>query len=157
MKPMPRFNTICDKQFVIGETYQLVVDEERSWPAHRRYFACVREGWKNLPENIAPLFQSPEHLRKWTLIKIGYSISQSMVCESAKDAAVFAKIMQKQDKFIIAVHKGLVLTFYTARSQSVRHMNKADFADSSNKVLDYISAMISVSRADLETNADQAA
>lgn len=157
MKPLHHFTRTCDKQFVVGVEYRMVVEEDRSMASHRRYFACLREAWRNLPENLVPLFPDPEKLRKWVLVKCNYADVDSMVCESPLDAVHFAYYIGKTVQDAIVVQKGRVIHIYTPKSQSTRSMNKQEFLESSNAVLDYVSTMISTSRADLEANADQAA
>lgn len=157
MKPLHHFTRTCDQQFAVGEEYRLVVESERSMASHKRYFACLNEAWRNLPHSVAPHFPSAEKLRKWVLIKCNYANAQRMVCETAVDAARVAQLIGRMNDDSIVVRTRNVITIYTAKSQSVRSMNKQEFLESSNAVLDYVAAMISTSRADLEANADQAA
>jgi hypothetical protein len=157
MKPLERFNGLCDRQYVVGVEYRLAVEEDRSMAQHRRYFACIREAWRNLPENIASSFTSPEALRKWVLIKLGYANEQAIVCDSISDTIRFKHYLDQKRDDSIVVRKGRVVVIYTAISQSVRHMDKAKFKETSDAVLDYIAGMIGTSVADLASNADQAA
>ncbi len=157
MKPQDRFSHLCDRQFVVGETYRMVVEEERSMASHRQYFAEVNEAWKNLPEHLAPLFPTADKLRKWCLIKCGYATEQSMVCRSMVDAARFATMMGRMNEDSTVVRKGNVIKLYTAKSQSVRHMDKAEFQRSKQDVLDLLASMIGTTTEELSKNAGQAA
>lgn len=157
MKPLRHFTRLCDKQFVIGLEYRLVVEQERSSSQHRRYFACLREAWRNLPEDLAPRFKSPDKLRKWILIKLCYANEQSYVYDTVTDAARFEEILRELDEDVVIVRKKRVMVRYTAMSQSVRSMDKKMFQESSEAVLDYAARMIGVSSGELYANADQAA
>ena len=68
----PRVPRLADKHFVVGLSYRLVPHEERSMAQHRYYFASINEAWKNLPEDLAERFATPDQLRKFALIKAGY-------------------------------------------------------------------------------------
>lgn len=57
MVPLASFRKRADAQFVIGERYILVEQNERSMRSHRHYFASVHEGWLNLPEHMAERFE----------------------------------------------------------------------------------------------------
>ena len=70
---VPRHPRRADQLFVVGETYPLIINEDRSVATHNHEFAWLREAWLNLPETLADLYPSPEHLRKRALIEAGYS------------------------------------------------------------------------------------
>lgn len=149
MRPLPRFRHRCDDQFVIGETYRLLVQEERSAETHRHYFASLNEAWKNLPEELAPRFASVEHLRKWSLIKCGFSDERSIVCETTTDARRVAAFIAKLDEYAVIIIRGNVVSQFTAQSQSMRAMSKQVFQESKQAVLDLVSSMIGVTAAAL--------
>lgn len=157
MKPLDRFKPLCDRQYVVGLEYRLGEEQERSQAQHRRYFACLREAWRNLPHGVAESFTSPEALRKWILIKLGYANEQAIVCDSVSDTIRFKQYLDQRRDDSIVVRKGRVVTVYTAMSQSSRHMDKAKFRETSNAVLDYAASMIGTSVNDLSANADRAA
>lgn len=73
MIPLDRFRPLCRKQFRPGIEYALVPWKGRSDKSHAHYFACIKTGWDNLPEQYAGKFPSPEYLRKWCLVKEGYA------------------------------------------------------------------------------------
>ena len=62
----------ADRAYVIGEVYTLDIWEPRSTASHNHEFAWLAEAWRNLPENLADLYPTPEHLRKRALIDAGY-------------------------------------------------------------------------------------
>lgn len=143
--PLPRFAKAADREYVVGEVYHIVPVEERSMASHRQYFAAIREGWENLPEHYGERFQSPEALRKYALIKVGFCDSRSIVCASKAEAERIAAFIRPMDPFAIVVIDGATVTIYTAQSQSQKAMGRAKFQDSKTKVLDFIASMIGVS------------
>lgn len=157
MQALPRFAKLCDRQFVVGQTYTLVVREERSTASHGHFFASVNECWKNLPEDEAERWPTAEHLRKWALVKTGYADERSIVCASAAEARRVAAFVRGFDEFAVIVASGPVVKVFTAKSQSERSMDKTEFQDSKTKVLELLSGMIGVTRKELQDNAGRSA
>ena len=56
----------------VGAVHGWQLAEHRSKASHDHFFAIINEAWKNLPEDMGDDFPSPEHLRKWALIKSGF-------------------------------------------------------------------------------------
>lgn len=157
MKPLARFSALCDRTFVIGETYRLEVCEERSDVSHKHEFAWLREAWRNLPEHLAPEYPTPEHLRKRALIQAGY-FDESIVDAGTKAAALrIAAFVRPMDDFALIFVRDCFVIKRTAKSQSRRAMKKAEFQDSKQKIMDIISEMIGVDAASLQDNAEKAA
>ena len=150
---------LCDRQFVVGENYLIEEHRERSGKSHRHYFACVFHAWSNLPETMAesPASWSPEHLRKYALIKAGYCDTQTYPCNSAAEAQRWAGRIRPLDDYAIVVVKGTVVVRYTAKSQSVKAMGSATFEESKKKVLAYLADLIGVDIAELSSTSQQAA
>ena len=128
-----------------GTAYRLTVEEDRNWARHRAYFAEIRELWETLPESAAlePWAQSPEHLRKYALIRCGFSTSTTHACGSAKEAARTAAILRAEaDEFTVVVPRGTTVTVYRAKSQAGRAMRKAEFDESADKVLTFLHSLV---------------
>lgn len=157
MVPLARFRRTCDRAFAVGETYPLVVQEERSRVSHAHYFASVTEAWKNLPEAIAERFPSSEHLRKWALIKAGYFHERSVACASPEEARKVAAFVRPMDEYAVVSVSGDVVRVYTAKSQSVRAMPKEEFQRSKTAVLEILSGLVGVSAGTLQDEAGRAA
>lgn len=157
MIPRGRFAKLCDKAFVVGVDYPLVIEEPRSRASHNHYFAAIEEGWKNLPENIANEFPTSEHLRKYALISAGFCDRRSIVCRSKAEAQRLAAFIKPMDDFAVVTPTECVVTVYTAQSQSVRAMGKEAFQKSKTAVLDIIAGMVKVDRGTLEQEAGRAA
>ena len=132
----------CDRQYVVGERYRLDHVEERSAATHAHFFACVNDAWENLPDNIAARVASPEHLRKFALIRTGYRDERSIVCSSKAEAQRLASFIKPMDDFAIVTTSEATVTVWTAKSQSMRAMGKKEFQASKDAVLDYLARMI---------------
>lgn len=147
----------ADRFFVIGENYRLGIIEERSSNSHSHYFAAVNEAWKNLPEEEAERFPTADHLRKYALIRAGYYDERSVTCASEAEAQRVAAFIQPMDDFAIVDWNGAVVRVFTAKSQSYRAMDKKDFADSKQKVLEIVAQMIGTKVEELSANTNRAA
>jgi len=155
--PIGRHAGEATQRCVIGQIYRLSEVSERSDATHNHYFAVVKEAWQNLPESMAERFDSPEKLRKYALIKCGYADQRQIVCASKAEAQRLAAFIRPMDEYAIVLAQEAVVTVFTAQSQSYRAMGKAEFAESKNKVLDYVAALVGVQPAELEQNAGRAA
>lgn len=138
--------------FGAGELVMLSVENERSMRSHRHYFASIREAWLNLPESAAlePWAASPEHLRKWALIKTGHHDTQAFPCTSAAEAMRWAERLRPLDGFSVVVPRGDTVLRFTAQSQSVKAMGARPFQESKTRVLDYLDDLIGTPRGELE-------
>lgn len=143
--PLRGFGKVCDQHFVVGEVYRLVTQEDRSAKSHAHFFASVTEAWQNLPERYSGRFPSPDHLRKWALIKAGFRDERTIVCSSRAEAQRLAAFIKPMDEFAVVVVQGTQVTVFTARSQNMRAMGKQDFQASKDAVLDVLAAMIGTS------------
>lgn len=157
MVPLCHLERLCDKYFVIGQTYQMVEQQERSHRSHAHYFACVNEAWKNLPEDLTERFPTSEHLRKYGLIRAGFADSRQIVASSKAEARRIASFVKPCDEYAVITAKDCVVTIWTARSQSMRAMGKIDFQRSKDGVLDALAKIIGTTTDDLKRNAQEAA
>lgn len=153
--PENRIAVYCDEVFGEGEVVSFERHEERSTATHNHYFACIQEAFKNLPENDER-FPTPEALRHWALIRSGHCTENSIVCDTDEQAQLVASFMGNSEGTIIVV-RGPVVKKYTAKSQSMKAMNKDEFQRSKVDVLDTIAELIAVKRKRLEANAGRAA
>jgi hypothetical protein len=135
---------LADKEYVVGERYMLAPFEQRSTASHNHEFAWLHEAWMNLPEQYAEQFPSAEHLRKYALIRAGYSDSQSMPCGSKAEALRVAAFIRPMDEFSIVTVNGTVVNRFTAKSQSRRAMGGKEFQESKTKIMDVVAQMIGV-------------
>jgi hypothetical protein len=134
----------CDVSLTIGETYIIDVREQRSEAAHRAYFAAVNEAWRNLSEDKAERFRTPDHLRRFALIKTGFFDQRTVVCSSKAEARRLAAFIQPMDEYAIISAMEATVTVFTAKSQSIRAMGKLEFMRSQDAVRDYVASLLGV-------------
>jgi hypothetical protein len=129
------------------QTYDaiLVLDEVRSDKDHAHYFACIKAAFDSLPEDFGGDFKSPEHLRKWALIKAGYCTAVNTIAKSHAEAqrlALFAKML---DEYAVSTIDRRVVTTYRAVSQSYDEMSRKVFHQSKDDVLNVLSTLLGTS------------
>lgn len=136
----------ADQQYVVGERYTLVEEKQRSPATHNHEFATLAEAWANLPERYADeaWAQSPEHLRKYALIKTGFYDSQTYACGSKAEAKRWAANLRPLDEYSLVVVNGSTVIRYMAKSQSRKAMDAKDFQRSKQAVLEYVSGLLDV-------------
>lgn len=135
MIPHKRFSRLAENAFKRGHLYRMVVEEERSINSHRQYFAAVNSAWLNLPESMQLAFPTPDHLRKYALIKAGF-------CDIQKISKIRPRI--HVDGYAIVTEEDGITTVHTAKSQSYRTMGKAEFQRSKEAVLEVLAGMLDV-------------
>lgn len=155
--PMPGFAKLCDREFVVGQVYRMVEEQERSARSHAHYFACVSEAWDNLPERLAPDFPTADHLRRYALIRAGYADSRTLVASSKAEAVRLAAFVKPMDTYAVVVVTDATVTVWTAKSQSMKAMGKATFQASKDAVLTILADLIGTTPASLAAHAGQAA
>jgi len=154
MRVRPTFQRQADQLFCIGEAYAMAPVEDRSAASHRHYFAAINEAWQNLPEDVSERYPTAEHLRKAALIRAGYRDERSIVCASKAEARRIAAFIQPMDDYALVAISEAVVVVYTAKSQSVRAMGKAEFQKSKDDVLEKLAEMIGVRTAELHRAAN---
>ncbi len=146
----------ADEIFVVGEVYPIEVREDRSQKSQAHYFSSVKSAWDNLPEEVADRFPTPEHLRKWALIRAGYRDERSLVCSSKAEALRLASFLRPMDDFAVVVVREAVVMVFTAKSQSYRSMNREEFQKSKVAVLDILAQAIGTTTKQLTHAGEQA-
>lgn len=152
-----RFKELCNKEFIVGEAYRVEVRAERSINSHNHYFASISNAWANLPEQYADRFPTPDHLRKYALIKAGFRDERSIACASKAEAQRVAAFVKPMDDFAIVHVSESLVTVFTAKSQSYKAMGRKAFQGSKDEVLDILDGMIGVDRKTAEAFAREAA
>ncbi len=146
----------CDEKFTVGELYRMEVSEERSHRSHRHYFAQVHEAWLNLPEEWAERFPSPDHLRRWCLIKEGFCDCHMIYAPDLGMAKATAGVIRKINEFAVIIPDEHSVSIYTAKSQDLKSMGKVQFQESKDAVLGKLAELIGVTTEDLKERAGQA-
>jgi hypothetical protein len=134
----------ADAFYTVGERYILETVSQRSDATHKHEFAWLREAWMSLPDHLAEKFPTAEHLRKWALIRAGYSDSHTIVCASKAEAIRVAAFIRPIDEFAVVVTQGATVTRFTAKSQSRRAMGAKDFQESKTKIMEVVARMLGV-------------
>jgi hypothetical protein len=140
----------AQRWFKDGQRYRLVEEHERSTISHDHEFAWLESAWGTLPDRLKEEFPSPEHLRKWALIKCGYCTKSNIVVATAIDAKQVALWAQQHDEYALVTVVGNVVTRYVAMSQSKKSMDKATFQKSKQAIMDYIEDILEVQRGTLQ-------
>ena len=133
------------ERFGAGEIVLLNVELERSMRSHRHFFALLHDLWATLPERFAlePWAQSPEHFRRFCLIRAGYNDCQVYDCESKAEAFRLAAALRPLDDFSIVVARAGQVLRFTAKSQSVKAMGAREFQQSKDAVLALAETLVS--------------
>lgn len=150
---IPRRKALADRQYVDGQEYRLGVIEERSANSHSHFFAALTEAWKNLPDDLAERFPTPDALRKYALIKAGFYDSSEFICKSNAEALRLAAFLRPIDEYGLVVTRDASVRRLVAKSQSLRAMGREDFQRSKTAVLEIVSALIGVTPKALAENA----
>lgn len=149
----------ADKHFVVGEQYRMEVREERSVQSHNHEFAFIADAFINLPEQyrLEPWAQSPEHLRKFALIRKGFCHAETFTCASNAEALRWAPRLRADDEYCVVRVDGSVVHRFRAESQSRRAMGAKRFQESKQAILDYLASLIGVEPDTLQREAGRAA
>ena len=139
----------ADAFYTVGERYIMAPVSQRSDATHKHEFAWLREAWMSLPDDLAERFPTAEHLRKWALIRAGYSDSHTITCASKAEAIRIAAFIRPIDEFAVVTTNGPTVTRYTAKSQSRRAMGAKEFQDSKTKIMEVIARLIGVEPGEL--------
>lgn len=134
----------ADAFYTVGERYIMAHVCQRSDATHKHEFAWLREAWMTLPDHLAERFPSAEHLRKWALIRAGYSDSHTITCASKAEALRVAAFIRPIDEFAVVIASGATVTRYTAKSQSRRAMGAKEFQDSKTAIIEVVAKLLGV-------------
>ncbi len=142
MRPARGFAKRCDEQFTVGQVYIVQAEEPRSMKSHARFFAGINDAWKSLPEHLAQVYPSADHLRKRGLIVTGHRTASQIVCQSNAEALRMAALAGQLDAFCLAVVDRSICTVFKAESQSMKAMGKDRFLESVRAVEDWCADLI---------------
>lgn len=149
----------CDQHFVVGQTYRMVEEQERSSQSHRHEFAFIKEAWNSFPDHLLRDYPSPEHLRKHGLIRKGFCTMKQYACPTRAEAErLMATLKDNVDTYALVVldEDRPVVSVLTAESQSYRAMKKMRFQESKQALMEFIGDLIGVDPATL-ANVQEAA
>lgn len=153
----PYFVRRAEQDYAKGTRYMLVEQQERSAQSHAHYFASLHEAWMNVPEEIAHEFPTFDKFRASALIATGFYNERQIICPSAAEAERMAAFMQPLDPLAIISWNGPAVIARTAKSQSYRAMDKAEFRKSKEAVLAWAWNLVGVDPETGNANAGRAA
>src|SRR5215472_6489734 len=107
----------AQNEFHKDRRYWLEEVSERSWVAHAHQFAWLAEAWLNLPEDVAPLYPSPEHLRKRALIQAGFYDETAVPVSDVKTAKALIRYLHANDEFASVFLRDSTVFIRKAKSQ----------------------------------------
>ena len=140
-----RFHREAASRYGDGEVVTLDDAKGRSRTSHDHYFAIIAEAWGSLSDEAAQRFPTPEHLRKYALIKAGYADSQTFAASSRAEALKIAAFIAPIDDFAIVTTDAASVTRWTAKSQSMKAMGGKVFQESKSAVLEVIAGLLETS------------
>lgn len=147
----------ADAEYVVGQICRLENVENRSTATHNHQFAWLKDAWSQLPEDLADLYPSPEHLRKRALVEAG--LYDETIIDAGSNAAALrvASEFRRRNDFSLVIVRGPAVVIRDPKSQSRRAMNAQEFKESKDKIIEIISEMIGVDPATLRREAGRAA
>lgn len=156
MVPLPRFKTMCDRQFVVHSEYALAPVENVSGKSRAHLFAVIRETWGNLPDSDKR-FPHPENMRAWVLVQVGHCTETDYVLETEKDAKATALALRKADQYAVIIRRGNIVKFCAAKSIASNAIKHEEFQAVKTRVMDLLATMVGVKRGELAKAAGRAA
>jgi len=91
------------------------------------------------------------------LIRTGFCSCIETALATQSDAAAVANVLRVSDPYCVAVAEQNAVRFYRAKSQRMRAMEKEEFQQSKDAVLDFLSKLIGTDTTTLQQQAGQAA
>lgn len=155
MIPEQRFSALARRQFTDGVVYVLEGFTPASHKERGHYFASIKQAWDNLDDEATARYPTPEHLRKWALVKAGWRQENQTVCDNKEDALRLAAFLRKLDDYAVVVVRENVVSIYIARSQKIGRpedglMTEEEWRRSRDDVLAILSGKIGVTSKTLE-------
>lgn len=139
-------------QFEPGKIYWLIEQHERSNESHGLYFAALKLGFENLPDDKRGMCPTVDDWRSFALIATDFYNTIVQVFDSPADAIagsiMAAMLARRTEDFVITEVEGSILTVYVAKSQKtlrtdpINGMDKKDFEASKQAVLEYTCTFI---------------
>lgn len=146
LHPEPRFHNVVRSTFVEGPVYWVNVEAERSEQTHKHEFAFVRNAWRQIPDELAESYPTPDHLRRRALIQAGYFDEQ--VIDAGSNAAAIRVATGVRsfpgESFSMVFVRGPYCIIRRAQSQSYKAMGAKAFHESKQAILQVIADMIGV-------------
>ena len=129
---------IVNARFGAGEIIEARVGKKRSMKQHRWFFALVNAAYEN--QSAGRVFDNPERLRKWLLIKAGHcNVKRFDPRAITREVTAWLRATYDDIDF---THDGQWVYAKTARSIAFKEVGAADMAAIADKVVGVIMAEI---------------
>jgi len=135
----------------------LVPYDQRSDKTHDHYFACVRAAWTNWPEDYPRRLANVDQMRKHALISTGHYDQSAGAYKSVEEAAAFVTTIMRAVDYAEYSIVDNVVVLRIAKTQKKRAMGAAQFQQSKEDVLDFLSSVIGVNVTTLARQAKRGA
>lgn len=134
------------KHYREGEAYALVEYQHRSSKTHNHEFAFLNEAWETLPESLAQEYPNAEVFRKKLLIQTGQFHERIIDAGSHAAALRVAAYLRGEDVegFDYIAVRGVFVIVRKAISQSKRSMDRKQFQESKQKLIDACADLLGV-------------
>jgi hypothetical protein len=157
MEPLSYFARAALERFKVGLVYRMEIIEQRSANSHKHLFACIGEAFRNLPEGQEDRWSDPDHLRLWALTFTSFRETRTFTASSHAEARRLAKFLASDSDYCRVEISGRTVIQHKPMSQSYASMNRRQFQQSKDEVLDVLARKVGVTVEDLEANAGRAA
>lgn len=140
---------VISEQTPIGavEWQEFSPDDEVSDAERAAFFAQVGEAWKNLPDDLAARYPSPDHIRKRALVTTGHCDITDHVCESEHEIGMIQRFAARNE-YAVLVRKDMVIRELVPKSMKKGGMTKKEFREAAEDVRRVLSELLGV---DIET------
>lgn len=117
---------------------------QRSERSHNHEFGWLRDAHASLPEQYAmePWAQTPEHLRKYALIRTGYCTTDTVAVGSNAAALRVAAFVRGREEYTLTSVQGATVHTFTPESQSRKAMGKERFQASKTAIMEFIANLL---------------
>ena len=142
--PLRRSLEIANNSLVVGERYICEILEQRSAASHRFYFATINDLFMSWPEAHPRQFSTPDHLRRWALIRCGFRTERQFATASKAEARRLATFLAAGDEYAELSVVDNVIVEWKALSQKSHSMGREQFAKSKESVLAFLAGEVGV-------------
>src|SRR5580700_9705319 len=115
--PLRRYAKMLDDSLVIGERYLTTFEPLSSAKTRSHYFATIGDIFASWPEAHPRQFVTPDHLRRWALIRCGFRGERQFAAASAAEARRLATFLHQGDEYAEIAVNGNVIVEWKALSQ----------------------------------------
>jgi len=142
-RPMRNHAGNVGKSYKTGMVYRLG-ELNHSEASRGHYFAVINKAWKTLPEAFGDRFTTPDMLRKWALIRAGYSNKQVIACDSIREADRWSTLAKTMNEYAEIGVYGKNVVIVTAESQKQHLMGRKRFQESKDAVFEVLASILCV-------------